>query len=85
MRTAKRVITGAAVAASLWMPSTAAGRSAASNGYEPPGGTVQQQVESHHQGQLPFTGMDISLAGAAGILLVGMGVAIRRLGRPEAN
>ncbi len=80
MHRAKRIIIAATVAATFWTPTTAAA-SSATQGYEPPGGRVQ--VETHRHGTLPFTGMDISLAGIAGVVLVGMGVGIRRLSRPE--
>ena len=85
MRRAQRVIIGAAIAASLWMPSTAAGRSSASQGYEPPGGRVQQQVSEKSTPRLPFTGLDLSLTGAGGVMLVAIGLGIRRLARPEAR
>jgi len=84
MRTAQRFITCAAIAATLCIPSTAAARTSASQGYEPPGGRVQQQVSSKHSG-LPFTGLDLSLTGAAGVMLVAIGFGIRRLARPDAR
>lgn len=42
-----------------------------------PGGVT----ETHSSGSLPFTGLDVVLVAAAGGLLLGLGVAMRRLTR----
>ena len=44
-----------------------------------PGGVT----ETHSSGSLPFTGLDVVLVAAAGGLLLGLGVAMRRLTRPS--
>jgi hypothetical protein len=38
-------------------------------------------TEAHSSGTLPFTGLDVVLVAAAGGLLLGLGVAMRRLTR----
>jgi hypothetical protein len=43
----------------------------------PPGSVT----ETHSSGSLPFTGLDVVLVAAAGGLLLGLGVAMRRLTR----
>ena len=40
-------------------------------------------VATHSSGGLPFTGLDLGLVVAAGVVLLAMGFAIRRLGRSE--
>lgn len=39
------------------------------------------QVASSHAGALPFTGLDVTLALLAGLLLVAMGLLTRRIAR----
>jgi hypothetical protein len=51
-------------------------------GKGPTASTPQQVVSSNESGSLPFTGLDIGLLAAGGVLLVGMGVVLRRFARP---
>ena len=51
-------------------------------GYVGEGGEVQQQVSGQDAGvlgQLPFTGLDLALIVGAGLLLILLGVGLRRL------
>jgi hypothetical protein len=53
-------------------------------GYSTTAGVVQTQVNSPKEqssGELPFTGLDVGLVGAAGAMLLGAGFGIRRLSR----
>lgn len=40
------------------------------------------QVQTTESGSLPFTGLDLGLLAVGGILLVGVGVGLRRFARP---
>lgn len=57
-------------------------------GYVGEGGEVQQRVSGEGTGvlgQLPFTGLDLALIVGAGLLLILLGVGLRRLNsRPTA-
>ena len=44
----------------------------------------QPLAESRQQGQLPFTGLELSVALALGLALLGGGVMLRRLSRNES-
>ena len=79
-----RIAATACVSVILVVPSTALGQTNATDAYNSPGGSVQQQVGNHHSG-LPFTGLDVGLAGTAGAVLLAMGIAIRLLSRIEPN
>lgn len=79
----KRIAAGACITASLMAPGTALAQGNASDAYNSSGGSVQQQVERHDPTGLPFTGLDVGLAGTAGAVLLAMGIAIRRLSRTE--
>jgi hypothetical protein len=69
----------------------ASAQSAAQSGYSEPSGAVQQQVghvkagprasrvEPKENAGLPFTGFDLGLVGAAGGVLLLVGLAVRRL------
>ena len=46
------------------------------------GGVPEQPVAAAQGGSLPFTGLDLGLLVAGGIVLLGMGVGLRRLARP---
>jgi hypothetical protein len=61
-------------------------------GYEPPAGQVQSQVQDtgsgtgasagdSGSGSLPFTGLDVALLAGAGLLLAGAGFTMRRITR----
>jgi hypothetical protein len=53
-------------------------------GYSTTAGVVQTQVNAPKEqssGELPFTGLDVGLVGAAGAMLLGAGFGIRRLSR----
>jgi hypothetical protein len=56
------------------------------NGGPPPPGDVVQTPESVTQtkGKLPFTGLDLVLVVAAGGLLLGLGLAMRRMTRSSS-
>jgi hypothetical protein len=44
---------------------------------------VSKPVVTHGSGGLPFTGLDLGLVVAAGVVLLAMGCAIRRLSGPQ--
>jgi hypothetical protein len=43
---------------------------------------AQVQVASADSGSLPFTGLDLGLLALGGVVLVGVGVGLRRFARP---
>lgn len=43
--------------------------------------TVGAPAPVHTAGTLPFTGMDLGLVGGAGVVLVAMGISLRRVTR----
>ena len=45
--------------------------------------SVAKPVATHNSVGLPFTGLDLGLVVAAGVVLLAVGLAIRRLGRSE--
>ena len=45
-------------------------------------GSPPAQVETTSGGSLPFTGLDLGLLAVGGIVLVGVGVGLRRVARP---
>lgn len=49
-------------------------------------GTLDEPATEETQtvGTLPFTGLDLALAGGAGILLLGLGIGLRRASRNTA-
>jgi hypothetical protein len=86
----------AALLFAAFSTSAASAKSAAQHGYSTPAGEVQQQLGSPGEtrqaratgiDRLPFTGIDIALVLAAGLVLMTMGVTIRRLSRarPEGT
>ena len=93
----KYISAGAVVCAALLFAAPSAfAQPAAQQGYSQPAGSVQQQlggsqqhhpvskpVVTHSSGGLPFTGLDLGLVVAAGVVLLAMGFAIRRLSRPQ--
>jgi len=68
----------AAVAALAWA-ATAVAANPGVSGYGGQSGGVQSDVQSG--GTLPFTGLDLGLILGGGILLVLVGIGLRRLGR----
>jgi hypothetical protein len=90
---------GALVCALLLFVAPAAfAQPSAETGYSTPTGDVQQQlggasdtarlntvVVENRGGSLPFTGLDVGLAGAAGGFLLAIGLAARRLSRSEIS
>jgi hypothetical protein len=53
------------------------------SGNGPSASTPQQQVQvAGNNGSLPFTGLDIGLLALGGVVLVGVGVGLRRFARP---
>jgi hypothetical protein len=90
-KTSIAVLIGAALATSA--PIASAATSPVQQGYSTTAGVVQSQVNSpKHEAQaktqtqgsssdLPFTGLDVGLVGAAGAMLLGAGFGIRRLSR----
>ena len=50
---------------------------------DPPSTSIREAQESSANGDLPFTGLDVALIGAAGGLLLAMGLGMRRLSRSE--
>jgi hypothetical protein len=88
-KTSIAVLIGAGLATSA--PVAVAATSPVQQGYSTTAGVVQSQVNSpKHETQaqtqasssdLPFTGLDVGLVGAAGAMLLGAGFGIRRLSR----
>jgi hypothetical protein len=89
----KHLALGAALCAVFLSTAPAAfAQTAAQNGYSEPAGSVQQQLgggpaapdphaaSASDHGRLPFSGLDVGLVGAAGGLLLALGLAGRRLG-----
>jgi hypothetical protein len=71
-----------ALAIGLTWVSVAVAQDPDQTGYGGAAGNVQGQVEGGASGgALPFTGLDLLLLVAAGALLLGAGLALRRLGR----
>ena len=81
-KTSIAVLIGAGLAVSA--PVATAATSPVQQGYSTTAGVVQTQVNSPKEqssGELPFTGLDVGLVGAAGAMLLGAGFGIRRLSR----
>jgi hypothetical protein len=95
MRLSKKVIAGTVSAALLFGAPSAFAATSAQQGYSKPGGIVQTQIDNGNHNtppaeivqtpekssKLPFTGLDLVLVVAAGGLLLGLGLAMRRLTR----
>ena len=69
-----------------------AGNGASISGYFGSGGNVQHAVQSHgtlaataQSGTLPFTGLSLGLIVGAALLLVAVGVVMRRAGRRKTQ
>lgn len=87
------VVLGALLVLSLVLAAPAANAQSSRDGYVEPGpatlnqvgGGGQQQPQAQSGGELPFTGLDVGLIAIAGVSLVLMGFAMRRLTRaPDA-
>ena len=94
-KTSIAVLVGAALATSA--PIASAATSPVQQGYSTTAGVVQSQVNAPKAkadapatqtasnggggSNLPFTGLDVGLVGAAGAMLLGAGFGIRRLSR----
>jgi hypothetical protein len=79
------VVGGAVVTALLFVSVALAGGSSSESGYSNTAGVVQKTVGTKHtthaSGTLPFTGVNLALFVAAGVVLVVLGVALRRVSR----
>jgi hypothetical protein len=90
-KTSIAVLIGAGLATSA--PVATAATSPVQQGYSTTAGVVQTQVnapkeQAQTQGSssdLPFTGLDVGLVGAAGAMLLGAGFGIRRLSRTSGT
>ncbi len=70
-----------ALAIGLTWVSIAVAQDADETGYGGVAGNVQGEVEGGGGSGLPFTGLDLLLLFAVGAVLLGAGLALRRLGR----
>jgi hypothetical protein len=78
------VAVGLLVSASV----ASAATSPVQQGYSTTAGVVQTQVNSPKEqasSELPFTGLDVGLVGAAGAMLLAAGFGIRRLSRSSTE
>jgi hypothetical protein len=78
------VVAATSAAALVWSGVAFGSGSAAAQGHAGTAGNVQNALAQSGSGALPFTGLNIVLLVAAGILLLSMGVTIRRLSRARA-
>jgi hypothetical protein len=64
-----------------------AGTQGVTAGANPAGGSVATPTATGDvaSGSLPFTGLDLALIAAGGLMLVGMGFAMRRVSRPTVS
>jgi hypothetical protein len=90
-----RLILVFCVVALVLVPAAFGAGGSAGNGYGGGGGTVQNQVSgaqgvngtlaaSGSKGALPFTGLDLGLLVAGGLVLIAVGAGIRRTTRNRA-
>ncbi len=92
-KTSIAVLIGAALA--IGAPVATAATSPVQQGYSTTAGVVQSQVNSDApkeqtqasapSSDLPFTGLDVGLVGAAGAMLLAAGFGIRRLSRTSGT
>jgi len=90
-KTSIAVLIGAGLA--VGAPVATAATSPVQQGYSTTAGVVQTQVNSPKEqtqaqspsSDLPFTGLDVGLVGAAGAMLLGAGFGIRRLSRTSST
>jgi len=74
----------------LWAPAALAGGGSSVSGYGGVAGSVQSKVTKGDataavkaKGSLPFTGFQLGLAFAGGLVLVGLGGTLRRVTRQK--
>lgn len=72
------------LAAALVAPAALAGSGSSLSTYGSPGAKVQERIDTKTTGTLPFTGIDIAVLVAAGLLVLAIGIGFRRLGRDRA-
>lgn len=72
------------VIAAVAAPAASAAEGSALKTYGGPGAVAQGRIESGTTGVLPFTGIDIAVFTVAGLLVVAVGITMRRLGRDRA-
>jgi hypothetical protein len=84
MRMFNRVLYGLLVVTAVLAPTATAGSGSAVRTYGGPGANVQGQVDTQTTGTLPFTGLDVAVLVVAGLLMLSVGIVIRRLGRNRA-
>ena len=82
-------VLGAIVLSCLLTAATALAQDPTGSTYSGVGNDIAQQTgvagdTATVQGLLPFTGLDLAMAVAAGLLLVALGLMIRRRSRPTA-
>jgi hypothetical protein len=80
------VLVGVGLAISA--PVATAATSPVQQGYSTTAGVVQTEVNQPKQqasNELPFTGLDVGLVGAAGAMLLAAGFGIRRLSRSSTE
>ena len=96
MRKSHKTIPAVIAALSLMAPAAAVGQSSSIDGYgadprsefqgqasqrDDPPNSRTQAVTNDDGGSLPFTGLDLGLLAAAGVVLTGVGFGMRRLTR----
>ena len=96
MRKSQKTIAAAIAALSLMAPAAAVAQSSSIEGYGPdprsefqgqatqrddPPSSSSQGASGDDGGSLPFTGIDLGLLAAAGVVLTGVGFGMRRLTR----
>ena len=95
MRKSQKTIAAAIAALSLMAPAAAVAQSSSIEGYGPdprsefqgqaqrddPPSSSSQGASGDDGGSLPFTGLDLGLLAAAGVVLTGVGFGMRRLTR----
>ena len=74
----------AALAIGLTWVAVAVAQDPDDTGYGGVAGDVQGEVQGGGGGALPFTGLDLLLLVAAGALLLGAGLVLRRVGRARS-
>jgi hypothetical protein len=74
----------AALVVGLTWVSLAVAQDPVQRGYGGVAGNVQGEVQGGGGGSLPFTGLDLLLLVAAGALLLGAGLVLRRVGRARS-
>jgi hypothetical protein len=85
IRHMKRLATMTIGFTALLLPAAAFAGSTIVNGYGGKAGTSVNNVlgatKVHHSGNLPFTGVNLALFAAAGVLMIGLGILLSRAAR----